>query len=327
MANCHNLFLDFNSNIKLTDARKTSLKSSRKELKRKIVKYFEENKPKEIKPKFGGQGSFTMDTIVNPIPIKVKEGNEEKTLLEYDIDYGVYFIGDEDEDDRKTIETYHNWIYEAVKDHTDQDPIKKNTCVRVIFADGHNIDLPIYYKQKETPELAHKKDGWILSDPLKFVEWFESKVDEKGQLRRTIRYVKAWSDYKSGDMPSGLILTILFTENIHFSDKDDVSLLETLKKVKAKLDSEFKCKRPTTPKDEDLFSDYSETRKTYFLNALESIIKSGEQAIENPNQKEACQKWQKHFGDRFPCNRAKDEIEDSKSYASPAILTQNAKSA
>ena len=35
----------------------------------------------------------------------------------------------------------------AIPNMRDQDPIDKNTCVRVIFADGHNIDLPIYYKK------------------------------------------------------------------------------------------------------------------------------------------------------------------------------------
>ena len=57
--------------------------------------------------------------------------------------------GDEDVEDRKSIDTYHNWIYDAVKDHTGKRCRKRNTCVRVLYADGHHIDLPIYYKMDE----------------------------------------------------------------------------------------------------------------------------------------------------------------------------------
>src|SRR5690606_5280210 len=147
MANCNKHFEEYNGNIRLTDARRQSLKGSRKELRNKVRKWFKENKPDETQPKFNGQGSMSMDTIINPIPRKIKEGKEEKTVLYYDVDDGIYFEGDKEPKDRPTPITYHNWVYEAVKGHTDKDPIDKNTCVRTLFADGHNIDQPIYYKK------------------------------------------------------------------------------------------------------------------------------------------------------------------------------------
>jgi len=115
MANCHGLFSDFNGVIRLTDARRKGLKGSRKELRRKIRKYFEEQKPNEITPKFSGQGSLLMDTIVNPVPRKEKVGGEEKTILYYDVDDGVYFVGDESKENRKSISTYHDWVYEKIR--------------------------------------------------------------------------------------------------------------------------------------------------------------------------------------------------------------------
>ena len=153
MADCNNLIQEFNSTIKLSNSKKESLKTSRKDLRKKIRTDFNKNRPDEIQPKFMGQGSFETDTSINPIPRRVEIDGEEKSLYKYDLDDGVYFIGDED--DRNSIYTYHNWIYEAVYGHTAQKPIDKNTCVRVIFSDGHNIDLPIYYKKETTPQIFY----------------------------------------------------------------------------------------------------------------------------------------------------------------------------
>jgi hypothetical protein len=139
--------------------------------------------------------------------------------------------------------------------------------------------------------------------------------------------LKAWGDFKKGEMPPGIIMTILGTENYSNNVRDDIAFHETLKGIKKKLDQEFVCRRPTTPKGEDLFKDYSSSRKLYFLNALDSFIKSGKEAIDNPNQKEACYKWQKHFGSRFSCAYAKDEIENATAFSTPSVIRGNAKSA
>lgn len=315
MANCSPQFQDFNITIKLSDSRKKSLKDSRKEIRNKIRKYFDDKKPDEIKPKFKGQGSFETDTSVNPIPVKVEIDGEEKTLYKYDIDDGVYFIGDEDADERKSIQTYHTWIFEAVDNHTSQKTIDKNTCVRIMFYDGHNIDLPIYYKQNEVPELAHKSKGWTESDPKEFIDWFEKKIKEQPQLRRIVRYLKAWADFriKSNStlkLPSGFILTILASENFYSHSRDDISLKETLVLIHATLQQSFECLRPTTPRGENLLDGYSEET---IMKELEAFIKNAKKAIEEKNHKRSCQLWQKSFGERFSCANAKDEIQENKS--------------
>ena len=154
MAVLHKEFTKYNKEIKLTTSRKEKLKASRKEIKKKIRKWFKDNKPDELQPKFHGQGSFEMNTTVNPIPVKDEEDN---TLLKYDLDFGVYFIekDEDDADNRQTIETWHNWVYNSVENHTDKKPIGKTTCIRVVFSDGHHIDLPIYYKLDDVIELAN----------------------------------------------------------------------------------------------------------------------------------------------------------------------------
>jgi len=283
LANCNKHFEEYSGEIRLTDARRKKLKGSRKELRNKVRKWFKENKPEEPQPKFNGQGSLSMDTIINSIPRKIKEGKEEKTVLYYDIDDGIYFVGDKEAKDRNTPTTYHDWVYEAVKGHTDKDPIDKNTCVRTLFADGHNIDEPIYYKKGDIPELAHKQDGWIDSDPKALMEWFNKKAEEQPQLRLLVRYGKGWCDNREFEnesklMPSGLIITILFAENaVYRKDRDDIALKETLLTIQGKLNKSFECNRPTTPKGENLLKNYA--HKDYFMKCLADFIDDAKKAL------------------------------------------------
>lgn len=316
MANNHLQFKEFNGAIRLTDARRKDLKGSRRELRRKIRKYFVDDKPNEIKPKFGSQGSFLMDTIVNPIPRKIKVGNEEVTILIYDIDDGVYFIGNESPSQRKAVSIYHDWIYEAVKDHTNQLPVRKKTCIRVLFADGHHIDLPIYYKQGEIPELAHLVKGWIFSDPQAFTEWFNSKASVHPQLRRIVRYMKAWKDFREftdagKEFPSGLVLTILACNSYINNDRDDIAFKETLILMRDRLNRQFECLRPTVPQGDNVLDGYA--HKTYFLECLDRMIDKAKKAIDETNPKNGCKHWQNEFGDRFSCSTAKNEKEEEKS--------------
>ncbi|MEL7119672.1 MAG: cyclic GMP-AMP synthase DncV-like nucleotidyltransferase [Bacteroidota bacterium] len=327
MANCHTVFTDFNSIIRLNESKRKSLKKSRTSLRKKIRKYFAENKSEEIKPKFSSQGSFAVETIIEPIPREVEENGESKTKLYYDIDDGIYFIGKED--DRKSVETYHKWIKDAVDGHTETPPQDKNTCVRVLFADGHNIDLPIYFKEGDVPELAHKSKGFIDSDPQAFQEWFDERVYGKPQLRRLVRYIKAWQDYrlftrKDKKMPSGFILTILICEEYYANDRDDIAFKETLIKIKARLDREFECYRPTISKDENLLTKF-EAHKEYFLECLDNLIDSAKQALAEKNQKKSCEHWQKHFGDRFPCKNAQDKDDDVGESASLAAVASSSR--
>lgn len=315
MANCNKHFEEYNGNIRLTDARRQGLKGSRKELRNKVRKWFKENKPNEIQPKFSGQGSMSTDTIINPIPRKVKKGNEEITVLNYDVDDGIYFEGNQDPKNRANPTRYHYWVYEAVKGHTDKDPIDKNTCIRTLFADGRNIDQPIYYKNGETPELAHKRDGWIDSDPKAFTDWVMERIEKEPQLRKLIRYGKGWCDKRkfeneSKPMPSGLIITILFAENAVYSkDRDDIALKETLLAVQQKLRTAFECIRPTTPKGENLFKDYN--HKDYFMNCLDKFIEDATKALQEKNFRNATELWRKHLSGRFPLGDDKNDTSNA----------------
>lgn len=311
MANCNDHFEDYNDAIRLTNARRKMLKGSRRELRNRVRAWFKANKPDEPQPKFYGQGSMSMDTIINPIPRKVKEGNEEKTVLYYDVDDGIYFAGDKEISDRPTPATYHNYVVQAVAGHTDKDPVDKNACVRTLFADGHHIDNSIYYKRGAIPELAHKQHGWIDSDPKAFADWFNDLAEMNAQLRVLLRFGKGWRDKQefeneSRPMPSGVIITILFTENVVYrKDRHDVALKETLLAVQSKLLKTWECNRPTAPAGENLLKDYA--HKDYFMDCLARFIEDATKALQEKNIRRATEYWRKHLSNRFPLGEDKDE--------------------
>lgn len=315
MANCNEHFERYNDEIRLTDVRRKKLKGSRKELRNRVRNWFKVNKPDEPQPKFNGQGSMSTDTIINPIPRKIKEGKEEKTVLYYDVDDGIYFIGDRDAEDRPSTATYHNWVVQAVTGHTEKDPIDKNTCVRTVFSDGHHIDQPIYYKKGNVPELAHKRDNWKESDPKAFTDWFNALVEMNPQLRFLVRYGKGWIDNRdylnsSKPMPSGFIITILFAENaVYRKDRDDIALKETLLAVQRKLKISFECNRPTPPKSENLLKDYA--YQEYFMDCLAKFIDDATKALQEKNFRRATELWRKHLSERFPLGEDKNDISSS----------------
>ena len=142
------------------------------------------------------------------------------------MDDGVYFIKVNKDDKKQSIHTWHDWVYKATENHTGKDSIRKTTCVRVVFTDGHHIDLPIYFKEEDIIELAHKSKDWIESDSKAFYEWFNDKKKVESRLEAIVRCLKAWKNYRENNnsslkLPSGFELTILATNNYVDADNLD----------------------------------------------------------------------------------------------------------
>ncbi len=304
--NTHNLFLNFDSKIQLNDSKISKLKSNRKALRIKVSNYFKDNNWDT--PNFYSQGSFPLNTNLNPIIKRTDDGDVKE---EYDLDDGVYFICPEL--DRKEPATYHDRIKKAVEGHA-ESVIDKNTCVRVVYADGHHIDLPSYWLESEgnIPQLAHKSKGYIDSDPKAFKEWVDAQIsndNSDGQLRRIIRYLKAWKNYRENQnsslkLPSGFILTILACRNFSNNARDDLAFKNTVESIKNELDLSFACYRPTVPTNEELLGSYS---KDSTLEELRKLVSNAQGAIDSDCEKEASEYWRKTFGDRFPLGKENNE--------------------
>ena len=319
MADINDLFTTFNDSITLTTAKTNNLRTSRNSLRSTIKDWFSNNDKQ--KPKFCWQGSFAMKTTVNPV------GEND-----YDIDDGVYLIGYDDVDSSEwpATSTVHNWVKNAVTGQTKAEPINKDACIRVVYSSGYHIDLPIYIEQDGSIYLAHKNKGWIISDPKAFREWFSKKVqDNDEQLRRLVKYLKAWKDYKSVPL-KGIEITILVSNNFCiYEGHDEKSLRDTVQSIIGTLENSFTCYKPVAPY-ENLFEGYSKTKKESILNSLAALKKALDNAINEQDPLTASQYMIDEFGSRFPKGEAVEQAEAKASYArtdAPGVLKHDGRSA
>ncbi|WP_432404875.1 cyclic GMP-AMP synthase DncV-like nucleotidyltransferase [Wukongibacter sp. M2B1] len=317
MANLNKLFSDFNKEITLKSKKKENLKRGRNALRDKIRDKFSEKD--RSKPKFCGQGSYMMKTVVNPID------------SEYDLDDGVYIQGYSEKEIKEwpKASTIHTWIKDAVDGHTSKSPVDKNTCVRVIYVNDYHIDLPAYIMKDDKAYLAHKRDGWIVSDPKAFTDWFRGKVKNDGeQLRSLVKYLKAWKDYKKVDL-KGISITILVGENFYdYENRDDLALLGTLTNIIESLEDKFECVKPVAP-NENLFEGYSETKQAEIIKAITDLRDSIQKAVDKEDEKEASDIMINYFGSRFPQGES-STAEDKSEYVqaeAPAVLKNDGRSA
>jgi hypothetical protein len=148
--------------------------------------------------------------------------------------------------------------------------------------------------------LAHRECNWISSDPRPIKEWFLGEIEAKGeQLRRVIRYLKAFRDWKwPNSGPASILLMAAAASVFERRDRrDDLALLDVVTALPGKLrsgvnnpidDSESLTKRLGTDGVE-------ETAKAFEL--FEQILRS---AIAEENSTQACNCMSKEFGPRFP---------------------------
>ncbi len=307
MANTHNLFQEFNSNLQINSSKRERLIKSRDNLRSKIRKFFTENHSK-YHPKFFMQGSYKMGTMIR---------TKDDTC---DIDDGVYFDSNPDEVNCTTLQT---WIKNAVYGTTESIS-HRSKCITVDYKADYNIDLPVYLFKKDDihPYLAIKNGDWREDDPKEMVSAFNNEKDEKGQLIRIVRYLKAWSDFKGQKMPCGLAMTILAMNNIQTNDRDDIALKFTLIEIERTLKKEFKCLVPATPND-DLFDEYDNIRKNDFLSNLTDFISDAKNAVnDEKNKLKASNLWQKHLGYKyFPDGEDKDEEKVAARTIAPVVGT------
>ena len=293
MANLHSEFITFHDRVALTSGKKESLRTARNAIRERIRKYFRENLKVTI-PKFLGQGSYSMGTTVNPL-----DG-------EFDIDDGVYLQHLDENDDREwpTPDTIHRWLVKATDGHTNEKPLDKRTCVRVRYAGQYHVDLPSYGKLNGEYLLAEKGvKGWHRSDPLALTVWFREQVKAQGeQLRRIVRYLKAWADFQSGrrgKMPSGLILTVLAAQNFRSDRRDDMSLAYTAAAVSYAVYPAF-CLYNPVDSEEELAGRMTDEQKTRFQEAISNLASGATNAIDTDDRVEASKLWRMQLGDRFP---------------------------
>ena len=301
MADCDNLFKEFDTNLQVPMKKRNDIKTSDSKLREKIRIYFAENHP-GYNPTFYQQGSSKTKSRIR---------TKDDTC---DLDDGVYFISNPDGVTGKILQ---GWVKNAVDGTTDATPSHRKKCITVDYKAKYNIDLPVFIFDKNEdahPMLAIKDEDFREDDPKEFLVEFNRVKDKDGQLIRITKYLKAWCDFKREKMPSGLSMTVLAMNFLQKNSRDDVSLKYTLIAIENELKkpNRFRCDMPTTPND-NLFESYDDARKTNFMNNLSSFISDAKKAVdEEKNHLEASHLWQKHFGDTyFPEGEDKDEVSTS----------------
>lgn len=306
MADLTKHFLKFNKKISLTASDVKFLRAARNKVVTRIKNHFSDylNQPT---PKFIGQGSFSMKTIVKP-----HSGA-------YDIDVGVYLQGQSRyRADWPKPETVSNWLKKALKNHTSIKPIDKKTCLRIIYkpkqrgsAIYYHVDLPIYIEyenlwgNKKTRIGQNGEKCWEeKSDPKGFTSWVtkacqRNKID-KSQFIRIVKYLKAWKDNhkKKGKMPNGMLLTVLAGENFIHNERDDISFYKTIKNISRQLNASHYIEKPVEPHN-DLGDYLTHEQWKKFKKKLDILIEDMKQAINSNDIKDSIAMLSKQFDDRF----------------------------
>lgn len=318
MLNLDPKFLEFLENIALSESKVRDLRKGRDAIRAKINSSFVD----ETKPKFKMQGSFAMGTTVQTL----KD-------IEYDLDDGVYLQNFNDKEiyEWESVQSVHNRIFNAVKDHTD-DVEDKNPCVRVTYSKNYHIDLPVYIVKDDIAYLAHLSKGWTVSDPKALREWFLGRISENDEsLRDIVKLIKAWKDKLNYEIEiidfCGLAITILVGKNYLYSANLADAFLLTLTEIINELRRNCVCFKPVTPTNEDLFSSHTNLQKQEVISRLTNLKNTIEDARNSDNEKIACEKLRIVFGDRFPTGLAQIKNQKFIRTASQAVLNRDGKSA
>lgn len=283
MPNLHNIFINYDRSISLTLSRQKRLTSAKISVENAIKSHFR-NDMRIVVPHFYIQGSYKMKTMI------VKKDNT------YDVDLGVYFLN---KPNMEAISLQKN-VFNAVRYKTNSGATHKEKCIRVNYQGEFNIDLPVYYldKNSNTSYLATKY-GWEISDPKDLVEWYFDNGGKSPQLRRIIKYLKAWANNHKNKFPSGIALSVWATNKYSPHKRDDIALYNTLLGIKTYLFwNGIYCENPAPPKD-DLVAKLTSTQQSRFKSELKILIDDLDNAIEIPNLKQAVNILRTHFGKRY----------------------------
>lgn len=292
----HDCFIDFNSKITISDSKKESILKSRNAIRDVIRNYFK-NELKLNQPKFRIQGSFSINTALQPI-----EENE------VDIDDGLYlqYVDADDKTLWPTPKEIHKIIMQALENQTKDGCEDKSSCVRVIYRNDYHVDIPIYIMKDSHALLANKKTNeWQLSDSKDFRDcFFKNRQNE--QTTRIVKYLKAWRDNNEIKMAS-IELTILAVQHHIKDDNDAVAIQKTVESIYTELNSSRRIMKPVAPK-ENLWEDKTDIDTV--LKKIKQLKDDLESAVTNSSEHRASLILREQFGDRFPLI---EDAEDSNS--------------
>jgi hypothetical protein len=204
------------------------------------------------------QGSYKYATLIKP----VHKGEE------YDVDLGLYFVWNpNDHDLTPQPEQLRSWVQQSILDYADtSDDVEsvdepKERCSRAIYKKLFHIDTPTYHlnPDDDSRRLACLSKGWEPSDPKSIYKWFrdQSNSTDAAQLRRVIRYLKAWAAVAFDDVPnarpSSIVITVLTTQAftaMWVARNDEDALIHIIRQLKERLEGDRRVPNPVDKKED-----------------------------------------------------------------------------
>jgi hypothetical protein len=282
-------------------------------------------------PVFNSQGSYAMLTMVQ-YPDKA-----------YDIDDGVYFAKENltgpHGGEMSALEA-RQMVRDAVDDGSFKTPPEvRSKCVRVHYAAGYHVDLPVYRRviekdlfgtETEHYELAASE--WKRSDARHVTKWFDEENRKQSpdivngrQLRRVTREIKKFAVSRSswkGPILNGFGITKLVTERYRKDGmREDVALHDTMRAIRDRLNVNLVVQHPCTP--DDTITTGQEDSKAVFLRDRFSEALAWLEPLSKVDcdRETALKCWDKVFATKFFSNRLKMEKEAQAGGGGLALLT------
>lgn len=300
-----------------------------------LIKQAYPNLKKIPTPKFHTQGSWAYETIIWPAHIPPQQADMDDgcymplSFLKGALpDIASKFFFDAVEAVLAPVARRYGWKINPGG--------PKPTCTRIELDATKHIDIPLYaipdqeYEKlvefiekalregkadavradsewdllpADTLLLAHREEGWKPSDPRPLRDWIIRQVLLKSeQLRRLMRYAKAWRDWiwPNGRSPSSILLMVAVDQALLESEtRDDTALLKVAAKLPGILAGQVE--NPVMPGeflsdklDEENIRDDVVARAQELHSTLQHAI----MVCDRPE--EACRSLQQLFGPRFP---------------------------
>lgn len=256
------------------------------------------------------QGSYKYATLIKP----VHSGER------YDVDVGLYFEWDDDQDAEPTPRQLRDWVQAGLLDYEKSckelkkvEVPPKERCSRASYTRQFHIDTPVYHfnTDSDVRRLACLSGKWEHSDPKKLYQWFKEAVngDDRDQLRRLVRYLKAWAAVSFDDAPdsrpSSIFLTVVAVEAYQdlwaqrlLGLADDDALFALIKRMHDRLFEDCRVENPVD-KNEDLNRMSAEAWEG-FLPRLAALQGIAERADDTDDEASAALIWSEAFSFLMP---------------------------
>ena len=212
----------------------------------------------------------------------------------------------------------------------------KPTCVRIVISALAHIDVPLYaipdkefvtlakaavqdYGYLDFQEamrkaerdawtklprnnvlLAHRECDWMESDPRPIKDWFLAEVESRGeQLRRVVRYLKAYRDWtwSSGGPASILLMAVAVPLFEKRERRDDMALLDVVVALPAALRKGVKNPVDSAESLTDRLGKEQVENAAREFEAFAGVLTG---ALDAGNEAQACSWMIGQFGPRFP---------------------------